>query len=93
MHWYSASTWESHVCKHTQDDLPILPNDLAFAHMPLEAVLSTSGSTSDPLPANIILERAKAAKQYLEEEASKSTPSKHPTKQVPVKLSKKQKDK
>ena len=56
IHWYS------HVCKHTQDDLPIFPNDLSFAHLPLEAVPSTSGSTTDPLPANIILERAKAAK-------------------------------
>ena len=93
MHWYSASVWESHVCKHTQDDLPILPDDLAFAHLPLKAVPSTSGSTSDPLPANIILERAKAVKQYLEEEAAKSTPSKCPTKQGPVKSSKKWKDK
>ena len=65
MCWYSASAWESHVHKHTQDDLPIFPDDLAFAHLPSEAVPSTSGSTSDPLPANIILERAKAAKQYL----------------------------
>ena len=92
MHWYSASAWESHVHKHTQDDLPIFPDDLAFAHLPSEAVPSTSGSTSDPLPANIILERAKAAKQYLEEEAAKSTPSKCPTKQGPVKSSKKWKD-
>ena len=93
MHWYSASAWESHVCKHTQDDLPIFPDDLAFAHLPLEAVPCTSGSTSDPLLANIILERPKAAKQYLEEEAAKSTPSKCHTKQGPVKSSKKWKDK
>ena len=64
MCWYSASGWESHVCKHTQDDLPIFPNVPAFAHLPLEAVPSTSGSTSNPLPAKIILEWAKAAKQY-----------------------------
>ena len=93
MHWFSASAWESHVHKHTQEDLPIFPDDLAFAHLPSEAVPSTSGSTSDPLSADIILERAKAAKQYLEEEAAKITPSKCPTKQGPVKLSKKQKDK
>ena len=92
MHWYSASAWESHVHKHTQDDLPIFPNDLAFAHLPSEVVPSTSSSTSEPLLANIILERAKAAKQYLEEEAAKSTPLKHHIKQGPVKLKKKWKD-
>ena len=64
MHWFRASAWEGHVHKHTQDDLPIFPNDLAFAHLPSEAVPSTSGSISDPLAADIILERAKAAKQY-----------------------------
>ena len=42
MCWYSASAWESHVRKHTQDNLPIYPNDLAFAHLPSEAVPSTS---------------------------------------------------
>ena len=40
---------------------------LIFGHLPSEAVPSTSGSTSDPLSANIVLERDKAAKQYLEE--------------------------
>ena len=92
MHWFSASAWESHVHKRTQEDLSIFPDDLAFAHLPSEAVPSTSGSTSDPLSADIILERAKAAKQYLEE-AAKITPSKCPTKQGPGKLSKKWKDK
>ena len=57
--------WESHVCKHTQDGLPIFPDDLAFAHLPLEAIPSTSGSTSEPLLAKVILEGAKAAKQNL----------------------------
>ena len=70
MCWYSASAWESHVCKHTQDGLPIFPDDLAFAHLPLEAIPSTSGSTSEPLLAKVILERAKAAKKYLEEEVA-----------------------
>ena len=92
MHWYSASAWESHVRKHTQDDLPISPDDLAFAHLPSKAILSTSGSTSEPLPAKVILERAKAAKQYLEEEVAKSTSPKHHIKQGPVKSSKKWKD-
>ena len=93
MHWYSASAWESHVHKHTQDDLPIFPDDLTFAHLPLEAIPPTSSSTSKPLLANVILERAKAAKQYLGEEAAKSTPPKHHIKQGPVKSRKKQKDK
>ena len=90
--WYSASAWESHVCKCTQENLPIYPNDLAFANLLPEAVPSTSGSTTDPLSANIILQKAKVAKQYLEEEVAKVTPSKHPTKQGQIKLSKKCKD-
>ena len=93
MCWYSASAWESHVWKHTQDNLPIFPDDLAFANLPPEAIPSTSGSTSDPLSADTILQRAKVAKQYLEEEVAKVTPSKCPTKQGPIKLSKKHKDK
>ena len=93
MHWYSASAWESHICKHTQDDLSIFPDDLAFVHLPLEAIPSTTSSTSEPLLAKVILERAKAAKQYLEEEAAKSTPPKCHTKQGLVKSSKKWKDK
>ena len=92
MHWYSAPAWESHVCKHTQDGLPIFPDDLAFAYLPSEAIPSTSGSTSEPLLAKVIVKRAKAAKQYLEEEVAQSTPPKHHIKQGPVKSSKKQKD-
>ena len=92
MHWYSASAWESHVCKHTQDDLPIFPDDLTFAHLPLEAIPSTSSFTSEPPLSRVILERAKSAKQYLEEEAAKSTPPKHHIKQGLVKSSKKWKD-
>ena len=61
MHWYSASAWESHVHKHTRDDLPIFPDDLTFACLPSEAIPSTSSSTSERLPAKVILERAKAA--------------------------------
>ena len=88
MHWYSASAWESHAFKHTEDDLPIFPDDLAFADLPLEAIPSTSSSTSEPLLAEVILERAKAAKQHLEEVAAKSTPPKHHIKQGLVKSSK-----
>ena len=92
MHWYSASAWESHVGKHTQENLPIFPNDLAFVNLTPEAVPFTSGSTSNPLSADIILERAKVAKQYLEEELVKITPSKCPTKHGSIKSSKKCKD-
>ena len=93
MCWYSASARESHIQKHTQENLYIFPDDLAFANLPPKAVPSTSGSTSDPLSADIILERAKVAKQYLEEEVATVTPSKCPTKQGPIKSSKKCKDK
>ena len=33
MQWFSASAWENHICKHTQDGLPIFPNDPAFTHL------------------------------------------------------------
>ena len=92
MHWYSASAWKCHFHKHTEDDLHIFPDDLAFAHLPSEAIPTTSSSTSEPLLAKVILEMAKAAKQYLEEEAAKSTPPKHHIKQGLVKSNKKWKD-
>ena len=31
MQWYNASPWECHTCKHMQDNLPIHPDDPAFA--------------------------------------------------------------
>ena len=68
MQWFNASTWENHICKHSQDGLPIFSDDPAFTHLSPEALPSTSGSTSKSLPLNIILERAKAARQCLEEE-------------------------
>ena len=68
MQWFSASAWENHVCKHSQDGLPIFPDDPAFTYLSPKAQPSTSGSTSKSLPLNIILERAKAARQCLEEE-------------------------
>ena len=92
MQWFSASAWENHIHKHTQDGLPIFPDDPAFSHLSPEALPSTSGSTSESLPLNVILDRAKAAKQCLEEEIETSTSSKHHTKQGPIKKSKKQKD-
>ena len=62
MQWFIASAWENHICKHTQDGLPIFPNDLAFSQLSPEALPSTSGSTSESFPLNVILDRAKAAK-------------------------------
>ena len=68
MHWFSASAWENHVCKHTQDGLSIFPDDPAFSHLSPEALPSTSGSTSESLLLNVILDRARAVRQGLEEE-------------------------
>ena len=75
MHWYSASAWEHHTCKHTQDKLPIHPDDPAFFKQFAEAdaIPSTSKLTPDLPQANVIHNRAKAAKQFLEEESNKST--------------------
>ena len=92
MQWFSASAWENHAHKHTQDGLCIFPDDPAFSYLSPEALPSTSGSTSESLPLNVILDRAKAARQCLEEENETSTSSKH-IKQGPIKKSKKQKDK
>ena len=77
MWWLSASAWENHIHKHSQDGLPIFPKDPAFTHLSLEALPSTSGSTSESLLLNIILERAKVARQCLEEEIKTPTSSKH----------------
>ena len=60
----------------------------AFTHLSPETLPSTSGSTSESLP----LERAKVAKQCLEEESKASTSLKHRVKQGPAKKSKKQRD-
>ena len=87
---FSASAWENHVHKHSQDGLPIFPNDPTFTHLSPETLPSTSGSTSKSLPLNVILERAKAARQCLEEESKTPTSSKHCIKQGPIKKSKKQ---
>ena len=93
MQWFSASAWENHIHKHTQDGLPIFPDDLAFSHLSPETLPSTSGSTSESLPLNVILDRAKAVRQCLEEEIETSTSSKHRIKQGPIKKSEKQTDK
>ena len=74
MHWYSASAWEHHTCKHALENLPIYPDDPAFSqqfiHIPRdEATPSTSKSPFKLPHSEIIQQRAKAAKQYLEEES------------------------
>ena len=77
MQWFSASAWEKHIHKHSQDGLSLSP----------ETLPSTSGSTSESLPLEVILERAKAAKQCLEEESKASISLKCQVKQVPIKKS------
>ena len=69
MQWFSASAWEKYVHKHSQDGLPLFPDDPALTQLSPETLLSTSGSTSESLPLEVILQRAKAAKQCLEEES------------------------
>ena len=68
MCWFSSSTWRKHVCKHSQDGLPLFPDDPAFTQLSLETLPSTSSSTPGSLPLDVILDRAKAARQYLAEE-------------------------
>ena len=46
MQWFSTSAWENHVHKHSQNGLPLFPNDPAFTHLSPESLPSTSGSTS-----------------------------------------------
>ena len=73
MQWFRASTWEKHIHKHSQDGLPLFPDDPAFTQLSPETLPSTSGSTPKSLPLEAILERAKAAKQCLKEESKAST--------------------
>ena len=77
MCWFSASAREKHVCKHSQDGLPLFPDDPAFTQLSPETLPSTSSSTSKSLPLEVILERAKAARQCLEKESKTSTSPKH----------------
>ena len=50
MHWFSASAWEKHVCKHSQDGLPLFSDDPAFSQLSRETLPSTSSSTSESSP-------------------------------------------
>ena len=90
MQWYSASTWEKHIRKHSQDGLLLFPDDPAFTQLSPETLPSTSGSTPKSLPLEAILEKAKTAKQCLEEESKALTSLKHRVKQGPIKKGKKQ---
>ena len=92
MHWFSASALEKHVCKHSQDGLPLFPDDPAFTQLSPEPLPSTFSSTSENLPLEVILERAKAARQCLEKESKTSTSPKYRVKQGPIKKSKKQRN-
>ena len=69
MWWYSASAWEHHTCKHVQDNLPIHPDDPSFSEQfgKVDTLPSTSKLASILYPSINIHERAKAAKQFLEE--------------------------
>ena len=91
MQWFSTSAWENHICKHLQDGLPLFPDDPAFTQLSPETLPSTSGSTSESLPLDVVL-GAKVAKQCLKEESKASTSLKCHVKQGPVKKSKKQRD-
>ena len=92
MCWFSASAWEKHVCKYSQDGLSLFPDDPAFTPLSPETLPSTSSSTSESLPLEVILERAKAARQCLEEESNSSTSLKCQVQQGPIKKSKKQRN-
>ena len=73
MQWFSTSAWENHVHKHSQGGLPLFPDDPAFTQLSSETLPSTSSSTPLSLPLEVILERAKVAKQCLKEESKAST--------------------
>ena len=92
MQWVTASAWEKHICKHLQDGLPLFPNDPAFTQLSSETLPSTSGSTTKSLPLEVIIEKAKVAKQCLEEESKASSSLKRRVKQGPIKKRKKQRD-
>ena len=74
MRWYSASAWEHHTHQHTQDNLSIHPDDPAFYEQFSEAeTLPSTLKLATILPQTInIQERAKAAKQFVEEGDKKS---------------------
>ena len=92
MHWFSSLAWEKHIHKHLQDGLPLFPDDPAFTQLSPETLPSTSSSTPGSLPLEVILERAKAARQCLVEESKSSSSSICRVHQGPIKTSKKQRN-
>ena len=60
--WFSASAWEKHICKHSQDGLPLFPDDPAFTQLSPRDPALHLWLFPDSLPLEAILERAKAAK-------------------------------
>ena len=92
MRWFCTSALEKHIHKHSQDGLPLFPDDPAFTQLSPDTLPSTSGSTSESFSLEVILERAKAAKQCLEGESKVLTYPKHRVKQGPIKKSKKQRN-
>ena len=92
MHWFSSSAWEKHVHKHSQDGLPLFPDDPAFTQLSLKTLPSTSSSTPGSLPLEVILDRAKAARQCLVEESKSFSSPKHQVHQGHIKTSKKQRN-
>ena len=92
MHWFSSSTWEKHVRKHSQDGLPLFPDDPAFTQLSLKTLPSTSSSTPGSLLLKVILDRAKAANQGLAEESKSFSSPKHRVHQGHIKTSKKQRN-
>ena len=81
MCWYSASEWEHHTHKHIQDNLLIHLDDPAFyQHFCEVETLPATSKLISVIP-QTIWERAKAAKQFLEEGDDEST---HPLPEVPV---------
>ena len=74
---FSASAWVKHIRKHSQDGLPLFPDDPAFTQLSPETLPSTSGSTPESPHLEAILEGAKAAKQCREEESKILASLKH----------------
>ena len=57
--------------------LPLFPSGPTFTQLSPETLPSTSGSTPESLPIEVIIERAKVAKQCLKEESKASISLKH----------------
>ena len=92
MCWFSPSAWEKHVKKHSQDGLPLYPDDPAFTQLSLETLPSTSSSTPGSLPLEVILDRAKAERQCLTEERKSLSSPKRCVHQGHVKFKQKTKE-